>query len=110
MPSMPPGGVNEDFKSMGLWIIRLEDRIAALNIICTHLGCIPNWLQNDRKFLCPCHGSGYYQTGVNFQGPTPRPLERFKLSVIDGTVVVDKSKIFQPQLGQWDNVESYITV
>ena len=28
------------------------------------------------KFKCPCHGSGYYRTGINFEGPTPRPLER----------------------------------
>ncbi len=107
---MAPGAVNEDYKPKGIWMIREEDRIAALNIICTHLGCIPNWLPNDRKFLCPCHGSGYYYTGVNFQGPTPRPLERFKISVVDGIVVVDKSKKFQQELGQWDNVESYLSV
>ncbi|RJP30951.1 MAG: hypothetical protein C4547_16120 [Phycisphaerales bacterium] len=107
---MAPGEVNEDFKPRGIWMIRTEDRIAALNIICTHLGCIPNWLANDRKFLCPCHGSGYYYTGINFQGPTPRPLERFRLSVVDGIVVVDKSKKFQYELGQWANPESFIAV
>ncbi len=107
---MAPGEVNEDYKPKGIWMIRTEDRIAALNIICTHLGCIPNWLPNDRKFLCPCHGSGYYYTGINFQGPTPRPLERFKVNVVDGTLIVDKSKKFQHELGQWANPESFIAV
>lgn len=107
---MQPGDVNEDYKPQGIWMIRDRDRIAALNIICTHLGCIPNWLPNDRKFKCPCHGSGFKPDGINFEGPTPRPLERFKLYVQDGIVVVDKSKKYQYELGQWNMPESYLEV
>lgn len=107
---MAPGDVNEDYKPQGIWMIRLEDRIAALNIICTHLGCIPNWLPNERKYKCPCHGSGYRQDGINFEGPTPRPLERFKLYVEDGIVIVDKSKKYQYELGQWDMPGSSLEV
>jgi cytochrome b6-f complex iron-sulfur subunit len=105
---MQPGEVNEDYKPQGIWMIREEERIAALSIICTHLGCIPNWLPNDRKFKCPCHGSGYYFNGINFEGPTPRPLERFRLYVEDGLVTVDKSKKYQYELGQWDQPGSFI--
>jgi len=107
---MEPGEVNEDYKPQGIWMIREEGRIAALNIICTHLGCIPNWLPNDRKFKCPCHGSGYKSNGINFEGPTPRPLERFRLKIEDGILVVDKSKKYQYELGQWDQPGSYIEV
>ncbi len=107
---MQPGDVNEDYKPQGIWMIREEERIAALNIICTHLGCIPNWLPNDRKFKCPCHGSGYKPTGINFEGPTPRPLERFRVFVEDGIVVVDKSKKYQYELGQWEQPGSYLAV
>ncbi|MFQ5413077.1 MAG: Rieske 2Fe-2S domain-containing protein [Phycisphaerae bacterium] len=107
---MQPGDVNEDYKPQGIWMIREEDRIAALSIICTHLGCIPNWLPNDRKFKCPCHGSGYKPNGINFEGPTPRPLERFKITVEDGIVVVDKSKKYQYELGQWDMPGSFLLV
>ncbi len=107
---MEPGGVNEDYKPQGIWMIREEGRIAALNIICTHLGCIPNWLPNDRKFKCPCHGSGYKPNGINFEGPTPRPLERFRIMVKDGLVIVDKSKKYQFELGQWDQQGSFLLV
>jgi cytochrome b6-f complex iron-sulfur subunit len=107
---MPVGAVNEDHKPQGIWMIRLDGRIAALSTICTHLGCIPNWLPNEHKFKCPCHGSGYYQNGINFEGPTPRPLERFKLYVKGGIVVVDKSKKYQQELGQWNMPGSYIEV
>lgn len=92
---MQVGDVNEDFKLSGkFWIIREEDRLAAVSIVCTHLGCIPSWLPNDRKFKCPCHGSGFMANGTNFEGPAPRPLERFKIYVENGQVVVDRSKKF----------------
>ena len=105
---MQPGDVNEDYKPQGIWMIRDGERIVALNIICTHLGCIPNWLPNDRKFKCPCHGSGYKPSGINFEGPTPRPLERFRILVEDGIIVVDKSKKYQYELGQWEMPGSYL--
>lgn len=107
---MVPGDVIEDYKPNGIWMIRDADRLVALNIICTHLGCIPNWLPNDRKFKCPCHGSGFKPNGINFEGPTPRPLERFRIYIEDGIVIVDKSKKYQYELGQWDQPGSYIEV
>ena len=65
--------------------------------------------RGGKKFKCPCHGSGFYITGINFEGPAPRPLERWAIGVgDDGQIVVDKSKKFQKELGQWDNPDSYI--
>ncbi len=107
---MVPGGVDEDYKPMGIWMIREEARVAALSTICTHLGCIPNWLPNDRKFKCPCHGSGYRPNGINFEGPTPRPLERFRIYIHDGVVVVDKSRKYRYELGQWTMPGSFLEV
>ncbi|MCP4245645.1 MAG: Rieske 2Fe-2S domain-containing protein [bacterium] len=107
---MAPGDVNEDFKPQGVWMIRSEGQIAALNIICTHLGCIPNWLANDRKFKCPCHGSGFKASGINFEGPAPRPLERFRITEVDGQVIVDKSKKFQYERGEWAHPDSFLRV
>jgi cytochrome b6-f complex iron-sulfur subunit len=103
------GKVNERFKDQGAWIVRHQGIIYALSTTCTHLGCTPNWLEGEQKFKCPCHGSGFKITGVNFEGPAPRPLERWALSVgDDGQLVVDKSKKFQKELGQWANPESFI--
>jgi len=105
-------GVDERWKKgYGVWIIKLEGRLAALSNICTHLGCIPNWLAGERKFKCPCHGSGFYENGINFEGPAPRPLERFKISMTpEGLIKVDKTKVYRYEKGQWDNPESYLNV
>ena len=64
-------------QSQRVWIGRYEDgTFFAILAICTHLGCTPNWIPADRKFKCPCHGSGFYIDGLNFEGPAPRPLDR----------------------------------
>jgi cytochrome b6-f complex iron-sulfur subunit len=107
-----PGTVSERFKDQyGVWIVRDDEKIYALSTVCTHLGCTPNWLANEAKFKCPCHGSGFYKTGINFEGPAPRPLERFKIGLTDeGEIVVDKTKKFQQEKGEWNDPDSFVTV
>jgi len=93
------------------WIVRNTEMIYCLNATCTHLGCTPNWLDAEDKFKCPCHGSGFYISGINFEGPAPRPLERFCILLAEnGELVVDKSKIFQQEKGEWNNPESFVRV
>ena len=104
------GKVTDKYKDRNIWVVRYQGKIYALSTTCTHLGCTPNWLEADKKFKCPCHGSGFYITGVNFEGPAPRPLERWAIGEEEGQLVVDKSKKFQSELGQWDNPESYFKV
>jgi cytochrome b6-f complex iron-sulfur subunit len=106
------GQVDERFKAkFGVWIVRDEHSIYALNSTCTHLGCPPNWLVAERKFKCPCHGSGFYITGINFEGPAPRPLERYKILVgDDGQLVIDKNQKFQYEKGQWTNPDAFVKV
>ena len=105
------GKVVEKYKDQNIWVVRSEGKIYALSTTCTHLGCTPNWQEAAGKFKCPCHGSGFYISGINFEGPAPRPLERWALSMADdGQIVVDKSRKFQQELGQWSNPESFITV
>jgi len=106
------GKVSIRFKNKyGVWIVRDTEKIYVLSTTCTHLGCTPNWLENDNKFKCPCHGSGFYKTGINFEGPAPRPLERFRIALNDdGEIVIDKTRKYQQEKGEWDDPESYLAV
>src|SRR3989338_679408 len=106
------GQVSEQFKDQyGVWIVRDDEKIYALSTVCTHLGCTPNWMSSEAKFKCPCHGSGFYTTGINFEGPAPRPLERFKIALSDeGEIIVDKTKKFQQEKGEWTDPDSFIAV
>ena len=111
-----PGQVETKFiPQFGVWIVRYEfdgqPMIFAIKSVCTHLGCTPNWLEAEQKFKCPCHGSGFYKDGVNFEGPAPRPLERYSISLADdGQLLVDKSRTFQQELGQWKDSSSFVPV
>ncbi len=106
------GVVDERFKEkFGVWLVRNEGGIYALSTTCTHLGCTPNWLAGENKFKCPCHGSGFYMTGINFEGPAPRPLERYRVVLADdGQVLIDKTKTYQQEKGQWADPESYLNL
>ena len=112
-------GVDERWKNrFGIWVVRTPSDIVqeaggfyALISVCTHLGCTPNWLSAELKFKCPCHGSGFRPTGVNFEGPAPRPLERARIVLADdGQILVDKARKFQFELGQWADPESFLRV
>ncbi len=106
------GEVSEKFKKdYRVWIVREPDGFYALWAKCTHLGCTPRWLTTEQKFKCPCHGSGFYRSGINFEGPAPRPLERLKITVADdGQLVIDKSVKFLFEKGQWGNPGSFLKV
>jgi cytochrome b6-f complex iron-sulfur subunit len=95
------GEVSEKYKQEErVWIIREEAGIYVIFAKCTHLGCTPRWLAAENKFKCPCHGSGYFKSGLNFEGPAPRPMDRFKVGIgEDGQLVVDKSKLFKMSPG-----------
>lgn len=112
-PDYVEGEVDERWKEKHqIWVVREKGAMYALITICTHLGCIPNWLAAQNKFKCPCHGSGYYRTGINFEGPTPRPLERASISISpdDGQIFIDKSRVFLYEKGQWTDPASFIKV
>ncbi len=110
-------GVDERWKEkFGVWIVRTNEDIVqkasgfyALLVTCTHLGCTPNYLSAEGKFKCPCHGSGFRTTGINFEGPAPRPLERARIVLADdGQILVDKSRKFQFELQQWADPEAFL--
>lgn len=113
----PLGTVSEKYKAArAVWVVHTDsydgqNLIYALLSVCTHLGCTPSWLDAEQKFKCPCHGSGFYINGINFEGPAPRPLERVGLTLgADGILEVDKSIKFQEELGQWSDPKSFVKV
>jgi len=117
LPAEYGQGVDERWKDkFGIWVVRTPEDIVqhasgfyVLISTCTHLGCTPNYLSAESKFKCPCHGSGFRLTGINFEGPAPRPLERARVVLADdGQILVDKSKHYQFELGQWIDPEAFL--
>src|SRR5262245_1354652 len=65
----------------------------AYTAICTHAGCTIGAPNASGASTCPCHGSGYDGNGAVTRGPAPASLEHFDVTVANGQVTVDRSKV-----------------
>ncbi len=87
-----PGTVTA-FVQGKFYLVRLEDGgLLALSRRCTHLGCTVPWVEADRRFACPCHGSVFDITGEAVQAPASRALDRFAVSIENDVVRVDTGR------------------
>jgi cytochrome b6-f complex iron-sulfur subunit len=107
-----PNTVDESFKAAHrMWVVNHDSRIFAIQSVCTHLGCTPNWMDGERKFKCPCHGSGYTIDGINFEGPAPFPMRRYEVTLADdGQIVVNEGRLFYWEKGEFDDPRAFIAV
>ncbi len=107
-------GVETKFqREYRIWVDRVPGRIFVIYARCTHLGCTPDWKPAENKFKCPCHGSGYDNEGVNFEGPAPRPMDRAHVELdATGQIIVDTNRLFvrDPKAGrdEFDNPGAYL--
>ena len=63
----------------------------ALSAVCTHLGCTVQYLPDQNRIHCACHGGEYDPaTGKNIGGPPPRPLTKYLVKVTEANVVVSR--------------------
>lgn len=61
---------------------------AAFSAVCTHLGCIVQWMPEEGGFLCPCHAGRFNTEGQVVSGPPPKPLETLPVTVEGDQVLV----------------------
>jgi len=80
-----------------VYIVRIPEGFYAVSAVCTHLGCITQWKPEAEMIACPCHGSKFKPDGIKIEGPAPRPLPHFAISLTaDGELLVDKLQIIKP--------------
>ena len=83
------GSAPQNFPSVKVWISNTDKGLMAIYKVCTHLGCLYNWNDQEGKFICPCHGSQFQADGTYIRGPAPRSLDRFVVQIVseDGSVL-----------------------
>jgi cytochrome b6-f complex iron-sulfur subunit len=74
-----------------VYIVRTTDGFYAVSSVCTHLGCNTQWKPEANLIACPCHGSKFKSDGTKVEGPAPRSLPHFALTLTgDGELLVNK--------------------
>ena len=90
----PPGTVRV-LPEQKVRILATDSGVAALSLVCTHLGCIVD--ETEQGFSCPCHGSKFDKEGKVLGGPAPRPLPWLAVSQApDGSLLVDRASEVKP--------------
>ncbi len=96
------------------WLTRPEGGgVLALYKVCTHLGCLYAWLDEEDIFRCPCHGSQFQYDGSYIQGPAPRSLDRFVVQAVDpdtGEVIAETDPVSGAPLSLPEGSQAVIRV
>ncbi len=92
---LPPVGSSPlNIPKVKLWLSNTEQGVMALYKVCTHLGCLYNWNEQEFRFICPCHGSQFQADGTYIAGPAPRNLDRFVVQLVNpdtGAVIAEST-------------------
>ncbi len=77
-----PGSSPAENPKGRFWLANTAAGVLALYKVCTHLGCLYGWIEEEGIFRCPCHGSQFQQNGDYKLGPAPRSLDRFVVQLV----------------------------
>ena len=96
-PDLYPVGTVTFLQVQQVYIVRMPEGFYAVSAVCTHLGCITQLKPDGETIACPCHGSKFKSDGSKIEGPAPRPLPHFAISLTaDGELLVDKLQSIKP--------------
>jgi cytochrome b6-f complex iron-sulfur subunit len=69
-------------------VLNFGEKIVAVSLVCTHLGCIAKWDDQGKQFQCPCHEGFFDWTGKVISGPPPEPLEPLTVRIAGDKLIV----------------------
>ncbi|MCK5651434.1 MAG: Rieske (2Fe-2S) protein [Gemmatimonadetes bacterium] len=91
--SFPPASVTA-FPQGKFYLARLEDGgFLAVSRECTHLGCTVPWIEEEHRFVCPCHSSAFDIRGEVINPPAPRALDLFEVRIENRIVKVNTANV-----------------
>ncbi|MBW2690024.1 MAG: ubiquinol-cytochrome c reductase iron-sulfur subunit [Deltaproteobacteria bacterium] len=82
---IPPQGALV-YRRSRVVVVRSEEEIYALSLVCTHLGCTVNVTPSN--LVCPCHGSVFDRHGAVLKGPSDKPLKRLEVQEDGDSLVI----------------------
>ncbi len=68
-----------------------KTKLVAFNATCTHKGCVVDWSDQSKGFLCPCHATEFKADGSVAKGPATQPLAKFAVKTDGSSILVSAS-------------------
>jgi len=78
---------------LGFFMKRENGTTQALKGVCTHMECNVTYKPADRKFYCACHKGWFDENGRNIEGPPPKPLEVFDITIEGDKLIIAKKGV-----------------
>ncbi len=76
-----------------LYVTSVQGTIFALSQKCPHLGCRVPYCDSSGRFECQCHGSVFDLGGEWLDGPAPRGMDQYPVTIDNDVVTVDTSVV-----------------
>jgi Rieske Fe-S protein len=78
------------FENRNVMVIHVKAGFFAVDMKCTHLGCMVEWLEDKQVLFCPCHAGYFDYQGRVISGPPPSPLPLYKVEIAGDNIYVTK--------------------
>ena len=79
------------FQGKNVMVMHVKAGFFAVDMKCTHLGCMVEWQEKNQVLFCPCHAAVFDYQGKVISGPAPSPLPTYKVEIAGEKVFVTKS-------------------
>ena len=78
------------FQNKNVMVIHVKEGFFAVDMKCTHLGCMVEWEEEKGVLFCPCHAAYFDYKGKVISGPAPSPLPLYKVEIAEDKIYVTK--------------------
>lgn len=78
-----------------VYLRQIEGQVIAFNNICPHLGCKVSYRNDDKDYLCPCHGAVFGADGACTNHIAPRGMDALETRVDEKGLVWVKYQNFR---------------
>ena len=86
---IPPGKAKPIvFQDKNVIIVHVKEGFFAVDMKCTHLGCMVEWDVGKGVLFCPCHAAYFDYKGKVISGPAPSPLPVYKVEIAQDKIYV----------------------
>ena len=86
---LPVDNIPEGISFFGpVIVVRNKQGYTVFSSRCTHLGCTIDSPYQNRRMVCPCHGSVFNPDGEPEKGPATEHLQKLSFKLENGKIII----------------------